>query len=144
MEQQQYLWAEHSDSLSFMLASLAVCQYEDTDGWVIVQYDENGDPHRLGKTVFQSKELAMRFAEANLTEEAHQLPLLERAPSIDPSLLLASYVLAFGIAAVFALATDHSIAMVAMTAGLTMITNAAALGEPIPLDQDEDVEQGDV
>lgn len=133
--ERHYLWAEHCDTLSFMLASLAVCRYEDTDGWIIVQYDEDGEPHRLGKTVFKSKKLAMSFAETHLTEEAHQLPLLERAPGIDLSLLFASYVLAFIVAAAFAVATDSSVYMVAITIFLTMVTNAAALGEPPSPDQ---------
>lgn len=137
--ERSYLWAEQGDTLSFMLASLAVCQYEDTDGWIIIQYDEDGEPHRLGKTVFKSKKLAMTFAETHLTDEAHQLPLLERAPAIDFELLVASYVLAFITASAFSLVIDSSIFLVTVTILLTIVTNAAALGEsPSPDKAPED------
>lgn len=134
--ERQYLWVEHSDDLSFMLASLAVSSYKNTRGWVVVQYDEDGEPHRLGKTVFKTRELAIEFVQENLADEEH-LPLIRQSEPLDMSLLFASYILALVLSVALAYTTENSSVFAATVVILTMVANIAALDDTSAHNQEE-------
>lgn len=134
--ERQYIWIEHSDDLSFMLSSLAVSSYKNTRGWVVVQFDEDGEPHRLGKTVFKTRELAIEFVQENLADEEH-LPLIQRSEPLDMSLLFASYILALVLSVALAYTTETSSVFAATVVILTMVANIAALDDTSAQNQEE-------